>query len=284
MRSILSLLLSAVFAWAATASAAPSSGWVTLENCELVENPYNDGDSFHVRHAGREYIFRLYFVDTPEESHEFTERLHAQAAYFGVDETRIMQTSDAARDFMRHTLATGFTVVTRWQGAQGRSKIPRHYAFVRVNDEDFAQRLVREGLARVYGVRATAPGGEPADAIRARLLALEDEARHHRRGAWEFARSLNFAEARAQAATSDLKVVQSPRLVYTYTTDLPRQRLGEIERDTSVRILEEFPDGWVRVQYEDAGRTSHEAYCLRWDLSLPDLPPADPAIRAEVAR
>ena len=66
-----------------------------------------------------------------------------------------------------------------------------------------------------------------------------------------------------------------------YTPDMPRQRYGEIARDTPVRLLEEFPDGWVRVQYEGAEKISHEAYCLRWDLSLPDLPAADPAIRAQ---
>jgi endonuclease YncB( thermonuclease family) len=268
--------------WPAAVLAAPG-GWVTLEDCRLVQNPYNDGDSFHVRHAGREYIFRLYFVDTPEENHEFTERLHDQAAYFGVDQERVMKVGDAARDFMAQTLSTGFTVVTRWQGAQGRSKIPRHYAFVRTGDSDLAQLLVQQGLARVYGVRATTPDGDSPDAVRARLLSLEDDARHHRRGAWEFSQQLDVEAARAHAATTDLKVVTSPRTVYTYTPDMPRQRYGEILRDTPVQLLEEFPDGWVRVQYEDAGKISHEAYCLRWDLSLPDLPPADPAVRAQAA-
>ena len=31
-----------------------------------MENPANDGDSFHVRAKEKEFIFRLYFVDTPE--------------------------------------------------------------------------------------------------------------------------------------------------------------------------------------------------------------------------
>lgn len=273
-------IMALLCAWAGAAWAAPD-GWVTLTNCQLVPNAYNDGDSFHVRHADREYIFRLYFVDTPEEGHEFTERLHAQADYFGVDEERVIKVGDAARDFMTQALSTGFTVVTRWQGAQGRSRIPRHYAFVRAGDTDLGQLLVHEGLARVHGVRATTPDGETPDAVRARLLSLEDDARHHRRGAWEFSRQLNVEAARAHAAKTDLKVVTAPRTVYTYTTDTPRQRLGEIARDTPVRLVEEFPDGWVRVQYEDVGSSTHDAYCLRWDLSLPELPPADPAVRAE---
>jgi len=276
-------IMALVCAGMAGPALAVPDGWITMENCQLIQNPYNDGDSFHVRHGDREYIFRLYFVDTPEESHEFTERLHDQASYFGVDEAQVMRVGDAARDFTTQNLSTGFTVVTRWQGAQGRSRIPRHYAFVRAGGTDLGQLLVKEGLARVYGVRATTPEGDASDVVRARLLALEDEARHHRRGAWELSRQLNVDAARAHSATSDLKVVTSPRTVYTYTPDMPRQRLGEIERDRPVRILEEFPDGWVRVQYEDAAQATHDAYCLRWDLSLPDLPPADPAVRAEAA-
>lgn len=278
------MMLAALWASLAGSAMAAPDGWITLHDCQLVPNPYNDGDSFHVRHADREYIFRLYFVDTPEEDHEFTERLHAQADYFGVDEQQVMKVGDAARDFMAQTLSTGFTVVTRWQGAQGRSKIPRHYAFVRAGETDLGQLLVQQGLARVHGVRATTPEGASPDAVRAQLLSLEDDARHHRRGAWEVSRQLNVDAARAHAAASDLKVVVAPRTVYTYTTDMPRQRSGEILRDTPVRIAEEFPDGWVRVQYEDAGKVSRDAYCLRWDLSLPELPPADPAHRADATR
>jgi len=40
--------------------------WETLVDCKLKNNSFNDGDSFHVSHKGKEYIFRLYFVDTPE--------------------------------------------------------------------------------------------------------------------------------------------------------------------------------------------------------------------------
>ena len=43
-----------------------SKDWIVLNNCRLIVNPANDGDSFHVEHQGREHIFRLYFVDTPE--------------------------------------------------------------------------------------------------------------------------------------------------------------------------------------------------------------------------
>src|SRR5262245_9300497 len=40
--------------------------WVTLTGCRLLTNQFVDGDSFHVTHKGNKYIFRLYFVDSPE--------------------------------------------------------------------------------------------------------------------------------------------------------------------------------------------------------------------------
>ena len=55
--------------------------WLTLTNCRYLPNAANDGDSFHVRAEGREYIFRLYFVDTPETDDGIPERVKEQAKY-----------------------------------------------------------------------------------------------------------------------------------------------------------------------------------------------------------
>ena len=41
-----------------------------------------DADSFHVRANGKEYIFRLYFVDAPETDMSFADRVSEQAKYF----------------------------------------------------------------------------------------------------------------------------------------------------------------------------------------------------------
>jgi len=43
-----------------------AQSWQELTGCKFAEQDFNDGDSFHVKHKGKEYIFRLYFVDTPE--------------------------------------------------------------------------------------------------------------------------------------------------------------------------------------------------------------------------
>ena len=48
--------------------AAEPRAWVTLENCEYVDNKNADGDSFHVRSGSDEYSFRLYYADAPEKT------------------------------------------------------------------------------------------------------------------------------------------------------------------------------------------------------------------------
>jgi endonuclease YncB( thermonuclease family) len=257
-----------------------ASPWVTLEGCTLTENAYNDGDSFHVRQGDREYIFRLYFVDTPEGDDGFGERVREQAEYFGVTVPTVVKIGEEAKAFVRQQLSQPFSVTTRWQGAQGRSKLPRFYALITANGQDLGGLLVSQGLARVFGVRATLPDGTLAETVRVGLLALEDSARHERLGAWTTARQLNVAEARSEALRSETKVVMAPHTISTFTTEMPRRRVGEIQRDTHVHLLEEYSDGWVRIAYDVSG-TDQEAVCLRWDLGLAEFPSAAPSQRAE---
>lgn len=260
-------------------SAAPVS-WTTLEGCTIIPSPYNDGDSFHVRHEDKEYIFRLYFIDAPEEDSSFPQRIDEQGAYFGLDRGQVTDTGRAARDVVLDMLAKPFTVQTRWHSAQGRSRTPRYYAFVRSNDKDIGVELVARGLARVYGVRATTPEGEPANQYRARLLKTEDEARLAKTGAWALSRPLPEIHRRARN-TVDTPTVIAPRVVATYSTQLPRRRLADIPRETVVRILEEFPDGWVEAQYTDSNGDVQDIYCLRWDLSLPEFSAPGAHLRAQ---
>src|SRR5262245_59278412 len=52
-----------------TAKTAPAR-WETLKGCHLMTDKYRDGDSFHVNYSGKEFVFRLYFVDAPEMGDE----------------------------------------------------------------------------------------------------------------------------------------------------------------------------------------------------------------------
>jgi hypothetical protein len=65
--------------------------WITLENCHLIPNEANDGDSFHVRANDTEYLVRLYFVDAPETAGISAARLIEQSEYFVVSVPRSLK-------------------------------------------------------------------------------------------------------------------------------------------------------------------------------------------------
>ncbi len=158
--------------------------WQTYENCTLLQNAANDGDSFHVRAGGKEYIFRLYFVDTPETDASLPERVAEQAKYFHVMVPQTLQIGIEAERFTRARLGRPFTVVTCKQDARGRSHLPRYFAFVEIGQEDLAETLVANGLARIYGATATRPAGKDPETEHRRLQQLESNARSQKLGGW----------------------------------------------------------------------------------------------------
>lgn len=181
----------AIFSCAVTAQQAkdaahPEGKWEVLEGGRLVTNSIVDGDSFHVVHNGREYIFRLYFVDAPEANPSLKDRLQDQAAYFGISMTNIPRAGAAAAKFSREKLSgRDFTVVTRWQNAMGRSTLARFYGIVLVKGQNLAEDLVGSGLARIYGLRANWPDGPRFATFINKLKNLERTAREKRLGVWD---------------------------------------------------------------------------------------------------
>jgi DNA uptake protein ComE-like DNA-binding protein len=69
-------------------------------------------------------------------------------------------------------------------GGLGRSKVQRIYGFVRTKEGDLAEQLVANGLARIHGTTATAPGGSTSTDEREKLTKLENEAKRQRVGGW----------------------------------------------------------------------------------------------------
>jgi endonuclease YncB( thermonuclease family) len=170
---------------ASAVSVRAAEPWRTLKDCRLVPNPSNDGDSFHVHANGEEYVFRLYYVDTPETDLSFKDRVQEQANYFGLSIEDTLSLGQRAAVFTERQLRSHpFAVVTCWQDAQGRSRLERYYAFVVVDDKDLSEELVRQGLARVYGMKVTKPDGTKTRAEEEKLLALEREAKEAHRGGW----------------------------------------------------------------------------------------------------
>ncbi|HJT81326.1 MAG TPA: thermonuclease family protein [Chthoniobacterales bacterium] len=176
---------------------AKGKEWVTLENCELVPNPGNDGDSFHIRSDGTEYFVRLYFVDAPEiKGIPGPERLVAQAEYFGISVPQVIEVGRQAKALVDAALSERFTVVTRMAQGLGRSRVVRFYGIVKTKNGDLAEQLVAHGLVRVHGVRAAPPDGPNSGEIARKLEQLENEAKEKKVGAWGM--NANAADAAPQ--------------------------------------------------------------------------------------
>lgn len=163
-----------------------SKEWEVLAGCQLVTNAVVDGDSFHVRHDGREYIFRLYFVDAPESDATFKEQAKNQAVLFGISPDDIPRAGRLAARFTRETLSgANITIITRWQNAQGRSSLARFYAVVLVGGQNLAEELVAHGLARIHGLKANWPDGPRSSTFISKLKNLELTAREKKLGVWD---------------------------------------------------------------------------------------------------
>jgi endonuclease YncB( thermonuclease family) len=167
-----------------------SADWVTLANCQYMEHASNDGDSFHVKQGGKEYIFRLLYVDCAERKEMgLTERTDEQARYFKILKRDLYLMSDQATAFTAQQLKARFCVKTQWEDAKGNSALPRHYAVVETAaGSDLAELLVQAGLARVYGRPVPHPDGRKGAEVVKDLEALELAAREGRIGAWAFSR------------------------------------------------------------------------------------------------
>jgi competence ComEA-like helix-hairpin-helix protein len=161
-----------------------SKDWTVLQNCRLIVNPANDGDSFHVSAGNEEYIFRLHLIDAPETDAMEPRRLIEQAKYFEITVPQAIEVGEAAKAFTREKLAEPFTVFTRRSDAMGRSKNERLYAFVQTKEGDLGEQLVRNGLARFHGVKVIPPGSSGSLPERQKLQQLEDEAKREKIGGW----------------------------------------------------------------------------------------------------
>jgi DNA uptake protein ComE-like DNA-binding protein len=158
--------------------------WVVLENCRLIRNPANDGDSFHASVGEKEYLFRLYLVDAPETDALTPGRLVEQAKYFEITVPQAIEVGEAAKAFTQQKLSQPFTVFTRMTDAMGRSKMERFYAFVQTREGDLGEQLVRNGLARNYGFKAVPPGLRNSRLEVEKLQQLEDDAKQEKIGGW----------------------------------------------------------------------------------------------------
>ena len=188
-----------------------SKDWVVLENCRLITNPANDGDSFHVSAGEKEYLFRLYLVDAPETDEMTPRRLIEQAKYFSITVPQAIEVGRAAKEFTRQKLSEPFTVFTHMSDAMGHSRLERFYAFVQTNEGDLSEQLVRNGLARAYGFKAAPPGLRTSREELVKLQQLEDQAKQERIGAWGINAGRLNAHSQAPSSFSSFVPEQKTR-------------------------------------------------------------------------
>lgn len=130
-------------------------GYDKFTDARLVGDEGNDGDSFLVRAGGKEFVLRLYFVDTPEKylSDRYENqrrRVEEQAREMGrisVDEA--IAVGLAAKKYTESQIkGKTFTVYTYWEEVYDGD---RYYGFVELPDGSYlGTRLVEQGLARIH--------------------------------------------------------------------------------------------------------------------------------------
>ena len=212
----LSFLLIAVTLLFADISVVYAGELQMLPNTTLINHAANDGDSFHVEAAGKHLHVRLYFVDCPEisvMSKSGARRVSEQSRYFGLPS--VVQTvhyGNEAKKFVSQRLSKPFTVYTSFASALGRSAKGRVYGFVKTADgDDLAGLLVKQGLARTYGVGRKTPNGILRDEMVLKLKDIEAAAMLKRNGIWSESDPNLIAELRAEQRREDqkLKAVQN---------------------------------------------------------------------------
>lgn len=171
---------------------------VELRSCKFVPTDWADGDSFEIETTeGVHHTIRLYGADCIEwHVHEKSDvnRLAEQRRYFGITEFggSVKSSIDAAKSAGQsaaietaRVLAKPFTVHTAYADARGDGKHKRIYGFVTTADgEDLAERLVRMGLARAFGVYRESPSGKPSKDYQALLHDVELVAAKSGTGIW----------------------------------------------------------------------------------------------------
>lgn len=135
-----------------------------------------------VKHEATTYVFRLYWIDTPEDHGDYTERIREQAEYFGLKDEEIIQIGREAKLFTREFLQGKLTVFTQRENAQGGGQ--RYYAIINSDKGSLIEALVSNGLARIYGYTKSWPEEPSIDFFRRNLWNLEKQAKDQKLGAW----------------------------------------------------------------------------------------------------
>lgn len=170
-----------------TTAASANGSWRTLDKARLVENGGNDGDSFSITDKSGEQRYRLYFVDTPETSRRFPDRLGHQARYFdGISFDQLISGGKEAKEYSLDLLRRHELEI--WTKDERVVDSDRLHALVRFPDMPgkpwLHEELVKAGLARIYTMPTDLPDGTPKEQHLKHLKDLEAGARRNKHGLW----------------------------------------------------------------------------------------------------
>ncbi len=239
--------------------------WRTKENCTLIENEANDGDSFHIRVAKRHYIFRLLWVDTPETEQRFPERVAEQAAYFGITPEQATRVGKEAVKFSANFLKEPFTLYTQFDDAMGASNKDRDYAVIKAGDTYLMEALVSNGLARIFGLQELPEDGPSISSMRLRLKGLEADAKKNKRGAWAYAEGATTMPGMAPITEQNVTI---QRTTGVYAADDPSRLIGNLTPGKIVTAVRAETPVFVRIRIALADGRTVEGLCRRSDLGL----------------
>jgi len=239
--------------------AAEEKKWTVFEDCTLIENASNDGDSFHVKYKKRSYIFRLYWTDAPETDTRYPDRVHEQAEYFNISNEAALRTGEEATRFSRDRLKDGFTVYTTYEDARGASDKKRYYAMIKVDGVFLAESLVAAGLARLKGYRPNPPGALSARTFTLRLMGLEKTARKAGRGAWGKGATGQDTAAPARRELGKATLIFSPQA--------PHRPIGTLKKGHPVELLGSAHANLVKIRFVLPSGKTLEGLCEKTHLS-----------------
>jgi competence protein ComEA len=235
-----------------------------FKSCKLMPTEWADGDSFPIQTKdGTSHTIRLYGADCIEwhvADETDARRLRAQRRYFGISEfggspqasidaAKVL--GKAAAEEVVAVLAKPFTVHTAFADARGDGKHKRIYGFVTTaNGEDLAERLIRLGLARAFGVYRETPTAKSAKDYQEYLRDVELQAAKRGVGVWaktnwdrlpDERQAERQEDADLDLATASSKLPPGTRINPNTAARDELMRLPGIGEVTANRIIEARP-------------------------------------------